>query len=474
MKRIYFFIKKYRIPLLTTANASILFILTLCFMDCKYTPAGSVEVEFFRKAIGLKRAILSKDDFTDTFVFIDVSYSKKLISKDNGKQDITDRYLLAKLFRIIHRLNNPQKFILCDIIFEDSSSDDALLTKEIKKVDNLIIPYKIAEDEELSNFSLPINVHRGFVEYTAADTSGTFLRYHLIKRMNGHYYKSIPLRMYEEIHHVTFEPRILLSKIENKFSLNTLVVDFRVQNNIPYHRLSELVAHNKDGNLFYSVQDINEMIKDRIVVIGNFSDQDMHETIMGDKPGAIILINTYLSLVHGENFVSSYFLLFLFSCYTMISYNIFCYKNFTDRKTVGKTIAKLKDISVTTKNLALFLIKKINLSERIIEKVSKLRWRYFTYPIFLTTIFSLFLILFFHVYINILIFGSYLAILESVVRVRRDRKYLPDKASLVIAEFIKNSKKSPEEVCSIINIRYPDISISLEDISQLFKKYDIE
>lgn len=458
MERTAYFINKYRIPLLTIANAFLLLILTLSFMNCKYTPAGSEEVKFFQRILGGKRAIFSKNDFSDQFVFIDIAYSRKLIAKDNGNQDIADRYLLAKFFNVIHRLDNPQKFILCDILFDDPSSDDALLSEEMKKVNNLIVPNRLTGHNESSlKLSLPANIHRGFVEYTAADTSGTFLKYPLVTRKNGQYYKSIPLRMYEEIHRATFEPGFFLSQIKNKLSFNALVVDFRVQKNRPYHRLSELFTQEKDAQPAYSDQNFLEIIKNRIIVIGDFSDRDMHETIMGNMPGSVILVNAYLALVYGDSFVSGYFLIFLFFCYILISYNVFCHKDFTKRKSVNK--------------MAAWLTLKIN----IVRTVSKLKWRYVAYPFLLATFFSLFLMLFFHIHLNIIILGSYLFLLESFVRTRRNKASLTDKASLIImAEFLKNSNILPEEACSRINTKYPEINIRSEDIDQLFKKYDIE
>ena len=42
-----------------------------------------------------------------------------------------------------------------------------------------------------------------------------------------------------------------------------------------------------------------------------------------------------------------------------------------------------------------------------------------------------------------------------------------------MAEFLKNSNILPEEACSRIKTKYPEINIRSEDIDQLFKKYDI-
>ncbi len=468
MRRTRYFINKYRIPLFTIANAFLLLILTLCFMNCKYTPAGGAEVDFFRKILGFKRAILSKNDLPDKFFFIDVGYSRKLIAKHNGNQDVADRYLLAKFFNVIHRLNNPQKFILCDIFFNDPSPDDTLLSEEMKRVKKLIIPYRSTEIDEFHSKFIPSDIHRGFVEYTAADTSGTFLKYPLIKRQNGQYYKSVPLRMYEEIHHATFEPGIFLSKIKNKFSLNALVVDFRVQENRPYHRLSELFTQEKNGQLAYPEQDLLKMIENRIVVIGDFSGRDMHETIMGNMPGPIILVNGYLALVYGDSFVSGYFLLFLFCCYFLISYNIFCRKDFTRRRSVEKTITGFN-------NMATWLLSKVDCLAKIVRTASKLKWEYFTYPFFLTTLFSFSLMLFFHIHLNILIFGSYLAILEAVVRMKRDRESMDTKAALlVLAEVANNRDITFDQFCINIKRKYSGSNITSEKIARLFEKYHIE
>ena len=55
----------------------------------------------------------------------------------------------------------------------------------------------------------------------------------------------------------------------------------------------------------------NELIypltKDRIIFIGDFEDRDIHETIYGNTPGPIILLDAFLALEYGDNLLKPYF-----------------------------------------------------------------------------------------------------------------------------------------------------------------------
>ena len=61
-----------------------------------------------------------------------------------------------------------------------------------------------------------------------------------------------------------------------------------------------------------SEADVLESVKDRIIVIGDFSLYDTHQSIYGDTAGSLILLNTYLALKNGDNKVSIYFVIFLY------------------------------------------------------------------------------------------------------------------------------------------------------------------
>ena len=99
----------------------------------------------------------------------------------------------------------------------------------------------------------------------------------------------------------------------------------------------------------------------------------------------------------------------------------------------------------------------------------------FTYPFFLTTLFSFSLMLFFHIHLNILIFGSYLAILEAVVRMKRNRESMDTKAALlVLAEVANNRDITFDQLCINIKSKYSGSNITSEKIARLLEKYHIE
>lgn len=336
MKAIAFVIQRKRLFIGCAIHTFFLIFLTFFFLKSSFVHWDEEELVWVNNVI--KKFILNVDEKPESndFIFINVAYDNLLINKldDNnfviGNQDITDRKKLTTFFQSI-KAANSHKYILCDIRFDEKSPDDSLLATAFAGTPRFIasthtVPYK-------SLFDTPLAL-------SSYDNDGSFLKF---KYINQEKYKSTPLVMYEEIEKTKGELSLGLLKINDRYFLNNGILDFRVRgfdinNNqtvqdssyfhMKYMHLGEMLFMDSllQGNF------ISKEVKDRIVVLGDFEDRDLHNTVVGNIPGPLILINAYFALQKGDNEVTSAFLLFLWVAYFILSLILFSSNDFTKNK----------------------------------------------------------------------------------------------------------------------------------------------
>ncbi|MCX6160862.1 MAG: CHASE2 domain-containing protein [Ignavibacteriae bacterium] len=328
-------------------------------------------------------------------LFVNTSYDNMLIDKLDddgfiiGNQAIVDREKLTRLFEISGRYPDKERYILCDIYFKDPSPFDAGLNRAMMNAGKIIIPFHTA-DSGTAEMPLP-GVNRGLVDYNII--GGSFLKYSLIQ---GDSIPGLPLKMYQDISGADFKRKVLLSSMNGKLSFNTVIIDFKVRpfdiiegkspDPYPFVNLGE----------FLSLPDtvIAETMKNRIVLIGDLRERDMHQTYIGSMPGIMILLNIYLMLKNSENIIHPLFLLILFVSYFLISVDVFSVKNISDRKFVKK-------IAVT--------------------RTGKFFVKFLGYVFYLSAV-SVLIYMFYDIHINILLIAIYLKFTDSVLMKLRGGK----------------------------------------------------
>ncbi|MFL5730679.1 MAG: CHASE2 domain-containing protein [Cytophagaceae bacterium] len=251
----------------------------------------------------------------EDFIFINLAHEKELIpySEGMGEEVITNRERLAKFFHILNQYPDQYKFVICDVFFKGSSPFDSLLSAEIAKTKNVLAPCHIEEGILLRP---EIPVPNALSDYE--DVNGMFLKYRFMEDT----LKSLPVVMYEKLHGARVERKHGLTYVNDRLSLSSMIIDFSIRTSdldtsgykvVP---LSELLLLQDDSLIFH------EFLKGKYIVAGNF-EEDVHQTILGDMPGTVILLNIYLALVKKKNLVSWYWVLFLFLNYIFISWVMF-------------------------------------------------------------------------------------------------------------------------------------------------------
>jgi hypothetical protein len=315
------------------ANACLLIYFTFQLLNQPFVHGN--EVPLVQAANYFKNIVLNleKKPSHKDLMFIDVAYDKQMIEKLDtngfpiGKQAITDRKKLAKFFKVLNSKPSNQKFVICDIFFADpatidecagdSVSADVALKAELKKMKNIVLSYHFKDDKDSLDLPLFKDPPRGIADY--ATTNNTFLKFNLLYRDT---IKSSPLVMYETLHKQKIKKGKWFYWLNGKRVLKSFIVDFRVRNYDLFVSKDRYKVDNLDALLTLDDADILAHVKDRIIIVGDFQN-DKHETIYGETVGPLILLNTYLGLVNGDNVVTTKFLVFLFVCFFALSTMIF-------------------------------------------------------------------------------------------------------------------------------------------------------
>lgn len=292
-------------------------LLLLFILQKVYLLPGEDSSVFFYGPV-IKNKILSSNSLPDAkdFLLINTHYDNMLVDGYSdgipmGNVSIVDRQNLTFLFNKIAK-QDSHKYIICDIFFDNESVFDSLLGKAIGGTRNHIIPRKDSLQQTLKYFR---DLNSGLVDLSTV--AGTFYKYKLYnEKLNA---KSIPLKVYEDLNNVRFKDYGLFARLGKKLIFNDFVPEHKLNS---YNLLEAKTYPVINLNEIIRVNDVNfgSYIKDRIIVIGNFN-TDMKNTIYGNIPGPLIILNSYLALENNDNKIS-FFLIFMvfivFACFSFI------------------------------------------------------------------------------------------------------------------------------------------------------------
>lgn len=387
--------RRFRLTVASIVHALFLVTVTLWLLQKNYTYGDERFV--IRWSSIIKKMVFKVDDKPprNDLLFINTSYDNMLIDRLDddgfsvGNQVITDREKLSKMFEIMKNNNSNHKYVICDIFFKDPSPYDSALNENLVNLKNIIIPYHIGSDNEIQE---PIfNINKGFSDYNIIE--GSFLKYSLMQMDS---LPSLPLKMYMDMYNASFINKGIISQINGKPAFNTIIIDFKVR----YYDIREDMSPEPYPyvNLgeFMSLPDsvIAKTIKNRIVIVGDLQERDMHQTLVGNMPGAIILLNIFLTLKESENLIKPLFLAILFITYFLISLDVFSDKNIQERKFI-----KL----LSQHRYGKFLVRLLKY-------------------IFYLIVASVIIYILYNIHINILIIAIYFKLVDSLLTKVRNRQ----------------------------------------------------
>lgn len=276
------------------------------------------------------------------FAFINTSYDLQLIDRYDefgfpvGNQVITDREKLALLLDIINAGEQKPKYVICDIYFADSTEADQSLHEAMQAMDNLILSSHLNDKSELDT---PVfkDINRGLSDYVIGSVFDGVYKYQLIYHDS---LKLTPLKVYQDITGQEVEKKGPFVKIGDRWTLNNFIMNYRlVQKDI----VDQQAGFNPVslGELLYlEDKDIQEFMANKIVVIGDFFENDMHETLFEITSGPLILLNAFLTIKEGDTVVNVWFFLLLFGVFIYLSYMVFVEGDYMEQK-ISKTFGSI-------------------------------------------------------------------------------------------------------------------------------------
>ncbi|MHC1737534.1 MAG: hypothetical protein AB9882_05950 [Ignavibacteriaceae bacterium] len=320
------------------------------------------------------------------FLFVNTAYENDLIPKYDddgfpiGNLSIPNR---ESLHRFISRLNNlggSNKYILCNIPFYEPSPYDSVLFAEMSKSKRLIVPVEYSADDRKS--VLPANIMTGYAIYPLY--GGEYLKYRLMKKDTV---RSIPLIMYEQLNKERMEKGFPVNSMGSVFAFNNVIIDYVIRKHdidykltdapYPFVNIRELM--DLPGEVF------EPMVKDRMILIGDFREKDNYPTTFGDMPGTLIMLNVFLTLENGKHVISLVWLILIFIFYAILSYYIF---DVTEKEKLEERLSRHRVLK--------FLRKFIGF-------------------VFIVIVFSIFSYLVYNIHLNVFIIGLYLNLLDTMI-----------------------------------------------------------
>lgn len=285
-----------KVLLFSTVNALILALLTLVWMNLSWEFGDEVIVSRINQIVRYeifnpKNAVVEK--FKKDLLLINTSYDNALIDYEDdlgaGNKTVTDRKKLASFFRLVTNAGVQPALVVVDIVFEDPSADDSVLRAELAKVKNLVI------STELDPQGKPIAPWPGlnFALAQYSTTTGTFLKYNLVND-TVHY---LPAAMLHETSGARFREWSGLVRTDPGWWMNSFIVDLPVRK--VHMDDGTVLVWNLGDALTYEINDVRELIANRIIIVGDFYRYDVHQTLLGQQPGPLIVANAYLGMLQG-------------------------------------------------------------------------------------------------------------------------------------------------------------------------------
>ena len=263
----------------------------------------------------IKRVVLGIDEDPPKkdYLFINLAYDKALIPREDGlgNEVITDREKLTSFLQILKRHQQDVKFTMCDVLLKGRSDKDSLLQETVKGIDRIVFPTQLTDSGKTETLS--IEVPAAIADYKMI--IGGFLKFKLFQ---NNQVPTLPVYLYEKISKHKIDSKYGWYFDNNRLMMNSIIIDYQIRTHelidegeYPMISLSELLILPEEVI-------VNEFLKGRMILMGDFN-LDIHETIFGETPGTLILLNVFLNLMDGNHIIHGWWIIFLLLSFTFFS-----------------------------------------------------------------------------------------------------------------------------------------------------------
>lgn len=309
-------------------------------------PSVGQRIEQVKTISGIKT-----DRIPDDYVFINTAYDRQLVTVldeygfPEGEIDITHR---GKLAEFINSLDGRHKYVMMDILISDRylSDDDSLLVASILNQDRIGIA-RSATADLLDERLIP---KAGYIDYSTDIFESNFVKYEFLKDGKATlpymaFIEENPEEQFKTIGPFYFRNGQLARKsLILRFPIRLFEDSTSEGESSDESFMQEKVIYNLGADILDMGVDIPSLVKDKIVVIGDFSEDDFHDTYMGPIAGPVINLNALEALRNRELEIPWWIVVGLFVLYFAITYLIFkpwLFDRFVDRW-MAKTLKRSK------------------------------------------------------------------------------------------------------------------------------------
>lgn len=271
-----------------------------------------------------------EENIPEDMVTINIAYDRELAPVFDefgfpmGEIDVTDR---GKLIWLLQNLKDTSyKYLIFDISFSDDikTSKDSLLFELIATMPRLFVVKQFQD-----NVPEPIASKAKYSEYANTLDNNNFSKYDFW--IHGE--KSLPLAVCEEIEDLYFEKKGLLYFVNGHLAYRALNFPLKIKLWNQYRNTDEGFEKNwfnLGADIIDMDLDVKKLGDEKIVFIGDFSENDIHDTYIGPISGPVINMNAIETIRKGGLVISYWAILYLFIIYTLISYSLISRKEIFD------------------------------------------------------------------------------------------------------------------------------------------------
>ncbi len=308
--------------IISAINAVVLFLLCYFVDNLPYSFVGDATLgQHFEQ---LKQYFQSpKEDIPEDLLLVNVAYDRELADVTDefglpkGNIDITDR---KKLYDFLTKLQKVDyKYIILDVSFSEEyrTENDSALYSVISQVENIVI-------SKSENFRLADSIladKARYSDYSTHISESNFVKYEYIR--NGE--PTLPYQMYLDLYGDAVHSFFGFYSFNGRLANKSIVLrhPIKLWNKLKADSASGDFAQQQYYNLGSDILDtgidVISLAENKIVVIGDFSENDMHDTYLGKISGPIININAFYGLVNDDLSIPYSEIVFLLLLYFTIS-----------------------------------------------------------------------------------------------------------------------------------------------------------
>lgn len=310
-------------------------LLALFFLLCSYIFSNSdlafVDDNNVLKWLKIAQyELLSDDEVTempDSVIFVNTCYDNSLIeARDSygrpiGTLKITNRKSLVTLLDWLKTHDN-YRYVMLDVgitTLDKTEYDDSLYNLiadmprfAMAKLDTLPIDPRIKDKCYETSYKISA-FNSDCVKYPAFIDGKETLPYRAFTDITGRSISKVGPFYFEGGH-------LARRSIYPNYSL----VIRKQYSNDANSFFDESKFYNIESGILksYTIDEAKYLFDDKVIVIGDFDDKDMHPTYVGTLAGPLIQYNVLTSLMHNSHQIPYYLLLFLYVIFFLISDNL--------------------------------------------------------------------------------------------------------------------------------------------------------